>query len=329
MQRIPGPDVLTLLQRQPWHVRSLAGTFAAAHLTIGRCQAPANLPGQREALAGRIDDGPLPAPLRSYAQQVLDDLPDGEQLCHGDFHPGNALVTGDHIGVIDWVNATRGTPASDHARTLLLLRWANPLPGTPALSRALIAAGRTLTTRLYAHAYQAGSPTRQKDIHRWLVVHAAARVSEGIDAETATLVRLIEDARSRVSNPPDSRSSYLEDLHPAMEEVASAVPDENHKWALHRALVDRVVNGEGRASAQQRAQAFRNEGLPPLDTLISKAVTSPAKVTEADFATAEAAGSSEDALFELVVCAAVGRSARLYEAGLAALTEATASGEDK
>jgi hypothetical protein len=115
-----------------------------------------------------------------------------------------------------------------------------------------------------------------------------------------------------------------------LEEVASVVPDENHKWALHRALVDRVVNGEGRASAQQRAQAFRNEGLPPpLDTLISKAVTSPAKVTEADFAAAEAAGSSEDALFELVVCAAVGRSARLYEAGLAALAEATAGGEDK
>jgi hypothetical protein len=42
---------------------------------------------------------------------------------------------------------------------------------------------------------------------------------------------------------------------------------------------------------------------------------------------AKASGRTEDELFELVVCAAVGHSARLYEAGLAALAEATADGE--
>jgi hypothetical protein len=46
-------------------------------------------------------------------------------------------------------------------------------------------------------------------------------------------------------------------------------------------------------------------------------------VTEADFAAAKASGLSEDQLFELVVCAAVGQSTRQYEAGLAALAEAT------
>jgi hypothetical protein len=39
------------------------------------------------------------------------------------------------------------------------------------------------------------------------------------------------------------------------------VPDEDKKQSLHRALVDRILNGEGRASAQQRAQAFSNDGL--------------------------------------------------------------------
>jgi hypothetical protein len=53
----------------------------------------------------------------------------------------------------------------------------------------------------------------------------------------------------------------------------------------------------------------------------------PAQVTDADFAAAKASGFSEDQLFELVICAAVGQSARLYEAGLAALAEATAGGE--
>jgi hypothetical protein len=102
------------------------------------------------------------------------------------------------------------------------------------------------------------------------------------------------------------------------------VPDEDKKRAAHRTLVDHVLNGAGRASAQQRARAFSNAGLPPpLDALIGKVATRPAQVTDADFAAARASGFSEDQLFELVISAAVGQSARLYEAGLAALAEAT------
>ena len=106
------------------------------------------------------------------------------------------------------------------------------------------------------------------------------------------------------------------------------MPDEDMKRAAHRALVDRVLNGEGRASAELRARAFGNADLPPpLDVLIGKVATRPTQVTDADFAAAKASGFSEDQLFELVVSAAVGQSARLYEAGLAALAEATAGEE--
>jgi alkylhydroperoxidase family enzyme len=102
------------------------------------------------------------------------------------------------------------------------------------------------------------------------------------------------------------------------------VPDEDKKRAAHRALVDRVLNGEGRASAEQRARAFRKDGLsPPLDALIGKVASRPVQVTGEDLAAAKASGFSEDQLFELVICAAVGQSARLYEAGLAALADAT------
>jgi hypothetical protein len=100
-----------------------------------------------------------------------------------------------------------------------------------------------------------------------------------------------------------------------------AVPDK--KRAAHQDLVDRVLTGEGRAAAEQRARAFAGEGLsPPLDALIGKVVFRPAQVTEEDLAAVKAAGCTEDELFELVVCAAVGVSARLYDAGLAALAEA-------
>ncbi len=106
------------------------------------------------------------------------------------------------------------------------------------------------------------------------------------------------------------------------------MPDEDKKRAAHRALVDRVLNAAGKASPEQRARAFSNAGIsPPLQALVGKVATRPTQVTDADFAAAQAAGFSEDQLFELVISAAVGQSARLYEAGLAALAEATGNEE--
>jgi hypothetical protein len=100
------------------------------------------------------------------------------------------------------------------------------------------------------------------------------------------------------------------------------------KQTAFRALVDRILNGAGTASAEERARAFSNEGLsPPLDALAGKVVGRPVLVGDADIAAAKAAGYSEDQIFELVICAAVGQSSRLYEAGLAALAEARRSGD--
>jgi alkylhydroperoxidase family enzyme len=106
------------------------------------------------------------------------------------------------------------------------------------------------------------------------------------------------------------------------------VADEDTKRAAFGALVDRVRNGEGRASAELRTRAFSNSDVPPpLDTLMGKVATRPAQLTPADLDAAKAAGFSEDQLFELVIAAAVGQSARQYEAALAALVEATANEE--
>jgi hypothetical protein len=114
-----------------------------------------------------------------------------------------------------------------------------------------------------------------------------------------------------------------------VEEVHLAVLAEDKKRAAFRALRDRVVGGEGRAPAELRARAFGDAGLPgPLGGLVGKVAARPAEVTDADVAAALAAGFTEDELFELVICAAVGQSARLYDAGLAALAAAVAGEGD-
>jgi Phosphotransferase enzyme family len=44
-------------------------------------------------------------PTRDFAMRVLDGLPDGDRLCHGDYHPGNVLLTANRTRVIDQAGA--------------------------------------------------------------------------------------------------------------------------------------------------------------------------------------------------------------------------------
>jgi hypothetical protein len=101
------------------------------------------------------------------------------------------------------------------------------------------------------------------------------------------------------------------------------MPAEDAKRSTHQLLVNRILQGAGHAPAVQRTRAFAGAELPePLGRLVGKVAARSSEVTDADFAAAKAAGFSDDQLFELVICAAVGQSSRQYEAGLAALAEA-------
>ena len=106
------------------------------------------------------------------------------------------------------------------------------------------------------------------------------------------------------------------------------MPSDDPKRSLQRLLVDRILHGPGRAPADQRARAFADTDLPePLRPLLDKVATASAHVTDADLAAATQAGFTDEQVFELVICAAVGASTRQYEAGLAALAAALADPE--
>jgi serine/threonine protein kinase len=199
LERLGGSDMLSLLQRQPWRVLGLARALAGTHLTVHQVHAPADLPELRQVVAARIHDAVLPPRLRAYVLRTLDELPDGDHLCHGDYHPGNVLVDADRVAVIDWPNAARGVPDADHARTILLLRWADPLPDTPLVSRALITVGRSVFAHGYSRAYRAGSPRPLPQVGLWLLVHAAARLAEGIEVEHATLTGFLDRSSQKAA----------------------------------------------------------------------------------------------------------------------------------
>ena len=89
---------------------------------------------------------------------------------------------------------------------------------------------------------------------------------------------------------------------------------------LHKAIVTRILQGEGMASPSQRQAAFDNISLEgALGTLIDKVARYSYKLTDEDVKAVKALGVSEDQIFEMVVCAAVGSATRQYDNALALL----------
>ena len=98
-----------------------------------------------------------------------------------------------------------------------------------------------------------------------------------------------------------------------MNEVASR---------LRKAVVERVLHGDGTTTGDDRRAAFENRDVPAASALIDKVTKNAWKVTDEDVAAAKAAGLSDDQVFELVVAAALGQSTRQLEVALAAVDAA-------
>ena len=98
-----------------------------------------------------------------------------------------------------------------------------------------------------------------------------------------------------------------------------------------KALLKRILEGAGRASISERRAAFHKSGLEgAAAVLVDKVAMHAVRITDQDINAARDSGLTEDQMFEIVVCGAVGQASRQYDAALAALDVATdaASGRE-
>ena len=90
-----------------------------------------------------------------------------------------------------------------------------------------------------------------------------------------------------------------------------------------RALLRRVLEGEGKASLSDRRAAFDNSGfVEPLSHLVDKVARNAPGIADEEINRVRQSGSSEDQIFEIVVCAAIGQASRQYDVAKAALEAA-------
>jgi len=96
-----------------------------------------------------------------------------------------------------------------------------------------------------------------------------------------------------------------------------------------KALANRILEGAGETSPSERQAAFNNSGLEePVGALVDKVARHAYRVTDDDInsvrmSAVKMSGLSEDQVFEIVVCAAIGQATRQYDTALAALEAAT------
>lgn len=140
-----------------------ARELATVHRSIHACSG-GGLPDRKRLLAHRIQVAPgLDDPEKRRVLAMLSDLPSGGAMLHGDFHPGNLLWTEDGPWIIDWVDASRGVPEADVARSMVLFGH-----GDPELE----------SDRQRYGAVYLESTGIQRDMERWLLATAAARLAE-------------------------------------------------------------------------------------------------------------------------------------------------------
>lgn len=194
VSRVDGVDQLTELRRHPLSVFKAGRSLATAHLALHACVGSDDLPELHETLRSRIDEAspsPLPADLRSGALRLLDDLPRGVRLCHGDLHPGNLLSSWSAPVMIDWGDAARGDPLADVARTALLLRLGAPPPGALGPLERLAGLGRRVLRSGYLTTYNRSTPIDHRLLTRWELVRAAARLWEPIPEERPQVLHFL------------------------------------------------------------------------------------------------------------------------------------------
>jgi Ser/Thr protein kinase RdoA (MazF antagonist) len=190
-ERLEGISMLQDLNARPWTFLKHAHALAELHVKINQLSIE-GLPSYKDGLGYSIrHTSHLSDDLRAKALQLLDALPDGSNVCHGDFHPGNVILKEGGLVAIDWMTAKAGSPWADVSRTNLLLSIG--VKGVGRQVRFLVKMLVGLFHQRYLARYMALKPDPQGELDRWSPIMAAARLDEDIAPEREALIEMVRE----------------------------------------------------------------------------------------------------------------------------------------
>ena len=189
-ERLAGQTMGEVMARKPWLFLRYAHQLAELHVAIHAIKGIADTPTQHEQLTYKIRAAKdLPATLQKAALQALAQMPQGAQLCHGDFHPWNVILTEKGPLTIDWDSTSSGAPLADVARTAVLLDGVGEMTEQVTwLEKLLLGWYR----RAYLQRYFKLNPGGEAEYRRWRPIVAAGRMSEEIPGLNPWLRQQVE-----------------------------------------------------------------------------------------------------------------------------------------
>jgi len=135
MERIDGPTLTKLFQKKPHLLFKKTKELSEIHYNLNKIKAPEHLSDLKNEIRKIIDKSDfIDVECKEFVLDLLNQLPDGDRLCHGDFHPGNILIKNGDPYIIDWCAATKADPIADVAHTFLLFKNVPKIPGSSNIS---------------------------------------------------------------------------------------------------------------------------------------------------------------------------------------------------
>lgn len=187
MERIDGINGMEFIMQNLDRFDEEARRLAELQVRVNACNG-GKLRDRREFLAWRIERCVrLASPEKVKLQAIIKNLPKGDRLVHGDFHPGNLMRSASGPVIIDWIDAACGVPEADVARSLVLF-------GAPITGARSTEDPRERFTQLYIDHYRQLCDRPLENLEDWLLVTAAARLDESAAAEENDLEQQVRHA---------------------------------------------------------------------------------------------------------------------------------------
>ncbi|WP_029503514.1 aminoglycoside phosphotransferase family protein [Lachnoclostridium phytofermentans] len=207
-EEIKGTDMLKVMVTSLWKINDYAKKLAHYHLDL---QIPIinNICTVKEKLEEDVNAvDVLSNENKEIVRKYLMQLPEGDELCHFDFHPGNIMITDNKAVFIDWMTACRGDACADVARTCIMLKYGE-VAQAPWVLRKLFSFFQHHIYKIYIKEYLMISKRNIEDINRWELPVAAARLREWLsDNEKRVMVQLVNEHCEKIATNQNNSRNY-------------------------------------------------------------------------------------------------------------------------
>lgn len=193
LERIPGKTILRTLTRAPWKAGKSGRTLAQLHARVHWTHV-ADLRKQSLYLPAKIAlSSALLGQRYELILNYLDALPVQNYLCHGDFHPQNAIASPRRAVALDWIDAYSGSACGDVANTYLKLQSPYARKRLPAAFSWLARIVQQRFCSAYISEYTRITGYAWQDIEPWILPIAAAQLEAKTADEQQWLLDLIDE----------------------------------------------------------------------------------------------------------------------------------------